>query len=423
MRSPMRRRRALLTYISAAGVSLLMALAACSAATPGIGAEPVTSTPPAAPSASTSPTSPPLAAPDPKSEPIDAVARLGAEPYDFPGDADISTPDTKNDDFNARTIQGTVKPADGITLGSLYWHATDYWFTEKQPAQSVSANGSSSFSVRGIEPGLIMSYQIIDPKEDSADPSGKTDFWIGAKYYSPLAGSANKWGCFIYKGTPKDGLATHTLLSPYVCSWSVDNGNNPTPMLTVNRATTVTDKVRGRQLLEKYCTNSTAKESCDFVNFGYDRVLDEAHALGSITRNLSSFDAEKAVGGEESKETTNSLEIEIGVEVKFWDIYKASLTAKYGHEWKNSVTFSEKTTVHMPEKSIAWMEYQPLMQVSEGSWVIDTGSERFVVPEFRMIGAVSPADGSQQVVYGCLLKNYDETTKKCTDPQVLSRSR
>jgi hypothetical protein len=314
----------------------------------------------------------------------------------FPGDADVTNPQPRHPG-NDRNITWSIKLTDGLRLDNGWYHSTDRWSHEEPPPPSIRTGGSNyRLQVRGVAPGLVAAYQIYDA-------AGKaTDYWIGAKFYSPAAGT-NKWECFVYQDNPRtDGQPTR--LSPYICVWTNYRGSNPEPVLTVGNGTVVTNKAQAKQLLTQYCNTTTAVSDCQFVNFGYGTALGESKIVGQQVTNDGDTKVKHTVGWKDTTKASNTVGIEVGVEVEFWNVWKASLTAKYEHTWESSHTFAESTEVDLEPHSIGWVDFAPNMQSSEGTWVINTGDQRYVIPSITLTAPLP--DGGHILVNECPLANY-----------------
>jgi hypothetical protein len=140
---------------------------------------------------------------------------------EFPGDAQISTPLAQGQD---RYLLGSMN----VTVPSLrdgWFHATDVWSSNKPPPVTV-AKGRHSFEVAGFSPGLVLLYQVYDQ-------AGKpTDYWIGAKFYSPSFGTSSS-ACFVYKGNPMTTAGHKTSASPYVCQSAITTRDYRSSNLTL----------------------------------------------------------------------------------------------------------------------------------------------------------------------------------------------
>jgi hypothetical protein len=168
------------------------------------------------------------------------VAVGASASQEFPGDADLSNsvppkpasppcsqPSGQGYD---RCITAGIEILQGH-LGEGWFHATDSWSSANAPPPAIA--GSGAFSVQGMEPGLVLLYQI----HDVADKA--TGYWIGAKFFSSSNGfKQNASECFLYMGNPTTTAGHKTPSSPYKCRWIRTTGENPRPNLVVELAGT-----------------------------------------------------------------------------------------------------------------------------------------------------------------------------------------
>lgn len=317
----------------------------------------------------------------------------------FPGGADLTNPEPQRQ--ADRNINFTIK-ADGLGLRDRYYHSTDHWSSEVVPPDALDTGHNGTGKVTGYAPGMVVAYQIYDA-------AGKaTDYWIGAKFYSPFDGSfgVNQWGCVVYQGNPRSTGSEVTVLSPYACVWSNASNweENPRPVLTVSEGTVVTDKAQAKQLLRQYCNTAAATKDCAYIPSGYSTALGESKVVGQSVTNNSDSPAKHSVAWSDESSQKNSVDVELSTEVTLWEVWKTSLSTKYGHEWETSHTFKETTEVDVKPHSISWLVFAPNMQATIGAWVINTDQHHYVIPSVSLTAPLP--HGGSIVVNGCPLDHY-----------------
>jgi hypothetical protein len=330
-------------------------------------------------------------------------------PANFPGDTDLTDPEpVKGGD---RFISGKIRTTDGIGLGEGWFHSTGSWSAEYVPPASVAMNSVGDFQVRGYAPGMVAAYRIDDSK-------GKpTDYWIGAKFESPNFGS-NGWSCVIYRGNPRSDDGEEFALSPYYCEWSDVRGNNPAPVLTIGSGSVVTNKAQARQLLNDHCDAPGTTHSCAFVDFGYGTKMGEDHVVGHYVKNPGSTDDTDDVGWSDERGSTNSVGIDLSVSVKFWELWTATITAKYTKVWEVKHTFTQTQHIKVNPKSWAWVSFAPDLQTSIGTWVVRADDHHYLIPSVDITGPLP--NGGVITTHQCLIENFDEQDKVCKKGEIIT---
>jgi hypothetical protein len=142
---------------------------------------------------------------------------------EFPGDAQISVPwDVGGDQYLSGSMYVNVP-----SLRDGWSHGTDVWSSAKAPPGTVAKGRyRGRFEVAGFSPGLVLLYQIYDQ-------AGKpTDYWIGAKFYSPSLGFGSS-ECVVYKGNPMTPAGHKAPTSPYVCEADLTTSGSRTSDLSL----------------------------------------------------------------------------------------------------------------------------------------------------------------------------------------------
>ena len=403
MRSPTPRRRALLTYVSIAAISLSMAVTACSAPTPGpapgTSVEPVASTPAAA---SSSPTSTRFSAPPAQADDFEGAETPDDTSYKpddwekhrWPGDTPETDPVGRvaGDD---RAIDASYRVSGPITLRDGWFRGTGKWSEREGNVDTVKSEWS--FVVRGPAPGFMYRHRIYENDKP-------TDFWLGTKFGSPEFGS-NQWNCDVFRGDPA-GEGEWAWVSPYVCNWDNNRGFNPMPVLTVKKATVVTNKRDAGDLLSRVCNAGDGQRRCRYFNVGFGKGIGERKVVGSVIINPGSAKGTKTVKWTEKNGTTNSAGVDISASFKIAKIFSFEVSAHYSHEWLWEHTFGDDTQIELESESAQWVEYAAPYQTAIGNWVVDDGEQTYLVPDITLKSPLT--DGGRTYVMKCPLEEYND---------------
>ena len=334
-----------------------------------------------------------------------ASHKLGAQP-DKPfldeGDLTAKEPSASNDQH----VYGNVFPTDGLSLDSGWFRPTNRWSYQTVPPPTIETGVAKRAEVFGYRPGMIFTYRIID---EAGKP---TNYWVGAWFYEPAVRPA-EWECKIYVGGDPRTDGVPTALAPYACTWGNEHGWDPHPGLTVSKATVVTNKAQAKELLTKYCNAPTGARDCAFVNFGYGTALGPVVIASDIVHNSQKLHGDYTVRWADERSEENSIGVELGNEVKIWDVWKISLTLKYDHKWETSHKFEQELKTDIEGEGVAWYTHAALMQTTVGTWVVNAGDKRYSIPG---VSLSTPAEaGGLLEIHGCKWTNFNMQDKSCVD--------
>ncbi|MDQ2851385.1 MAG: hypothetical protein M3Y49_11745 [Actinomycetota bacterium] len=300
-------------------------------------------------------------------------------------------------------IYGNVVALNGLSLDSGWFHPTNRWSEKIPPPATIETGAAKRAEVRGMRPGMVFTYRIVD--------AGKpTDFWVGAKFYEPSFRAA-EWDCQIYEGGDPRTDGAPTILAPYTCLWGNVHGYNPHPGLSVGKATVVTNKAQAKLLLTKYCNSPGAESNCAFVDFGYGTALGPYELASNYAHNTSDEEAESKVVWETETSQENSVGIDLKNEFEIFKVWKLSLTLKYEHKWETSQKFGEELGKKIPGNSAVWYTYATRMQATMGTWVVNTGEQRYSIPNISL--STPLRTGGVLEVHTCKWSELDTTTGVC----------
>ncbi|MDA2815138.1 hypothetical protein O4J56_31140 [Nocardiopsis sp. RSe5-2] len=126
------------------------------------------------------------------------------------------------------------------------------------------------------------------------------------------------------------------------------------------------DTPTSRQLLE-LCNNGT--DVCVFHPEGPVREHQAArHVVGSPVYNCTDREQWMTVGWSDTTSESNSVGLSLGGGYKFGEVFQVSFEATYGHEWKNSHTESQTTTVIAAPGEVGRVYVGPRMQTVNGTY-------------------------------------------------------
>lgn len=401
MRSHLSRHQAPIAFVIMTAVGLSTFLAACSAPTSVTGAGPGSA-------ASTSPSAPSSASASPgiASEPAEMDDLAGEQASDdtsyrpddwrehqWPGD----TPETKpvSEQGRDRSIATIYSAQGGISLREGWFRGSGSW--SKRVGNVDSVDSKNSFTLIGDHPAFMYRHRIYE--------GGKpTEFWLGTKFGSPNFGS-NEWNCDVFRGDPA-GEGEWAWVSPYVCTWDNVRGSNPEPVVTVKKATVVTNKRDASRLLADTCNADNGQRKCRYYNVGFGKGIGERTVVGSVIINSGTAKGTKTVKWTEKNGTTNSVGVDVSVGVKIAKIFSFEVSTHYEHEWLWEHTFGDETEVDLESETAQWVEYAAPFQTAIGNWVIDTGNETFLVPDITFKAPIT--NGGRTYVVTCPLEEYND---------------
>jgi hypothetical protein len=220
-----------------------------------------------------------------------------------------------------------------------------------------------------IDPGQEVYFDL--PSSIGSRKSFVTTFSVDGDYTSPAAYGiyATQSGLGVQDGSCWGGSCS------VQDGWAFILNDAPNTNITINA---LTDPYGARDKLLSLCQDGS-RATCDFTPTRQEKVsatpfeltvLDNLGGLTTITQEVSET---------RTASQTDSVEISAEASSKLSDLINLKISAKYGHSWTKSETFSYKLTVPVgPGQRVRIMAANPVNRVW-GDFTIKMGNTTYLV--------------------------------------------
>lgn len=135
------------------------------------------------------------------------------------------------------------------------------------------------------------------------------------------------------------------------------------------------------ETLNKYCFGGS-NASCSVETRTWVQGVGQREIKGSPVNNQT-YDIPADTTITESWTSGFKNNVEIGLKVAtgklFSELWSAEVTAKYGHEWNQSYTFSQAVKITVPPRTRVWLEWAEVQREYKSDWTMKLGNTTFVV--------------------------------------------
>jgi hypothetical protein len=125
--------------------------------------------------------------------------------------------------------------------------------------------------------------------------------------------------------------------------------------------------------LKWLCTDPVAYATCSFDATSETKVGGAKHQVGDSFTNSSSVSADYTLAEKDMVSSSNSVDITATASAEFFELFDASISAKYGHTWTNTHEFDEQMVAHVPPGVTVWLDDAPQMIRDTGNFHITIG--------------------------------------------------
>jgi hypothetical protein len=134
------------------------------------------------------------------------------------------------------------------------------------------------------------------------------------------------------------------------------------------------------QALDRLCRD-LPQVSCAFAATKEEKTMIPAHVVGLVYANSTLDPMSKRITISEKVERSQSVEVSTTVEASVLKLVQASVTAKYGQVWTNSLTFEESSDAVIRAGYKVWSEMEEPTLRFTGDFTMKVGNTTF-----RLVG-------------------------------------